>query len=333
MAIITISRGSMSGGEALAGRLAEKLGYPSVGREVIVAAAEKLGVEERFLSEKFMRSPGLWERMTSNRRLYLVAVQAALAEHAAKGDLIYHGNAGHLLLRGIRSVLRVRLIAPLDLRIRAVMESKKTGLDAAERYIRQVDEERIRWTKFIYGVDWTDPFLYDLSVNLERMSMDTACLVIAEAVRQPEFATTREVEKELSDFLLACRVKLAWRRTPNPDFDVDVGRRHSRDPARCPAQMLSHTITRDEWRSDGLLSVGGVALSLNVQRYYVSWATPTRRGALARSQDSSALRSLRNRFPARPSPRHQSDRDRLRAPSRRRSEQRRSAAQAVLRCR
>jgi cytidylate kinase len=223
MAIITISRGSMSGGEALAGRLAEKLGYPSVGREVIVAAAEKLGVEERFLSEKFMRSPGLWERMTSNRRLYLVAVQAALAEHAAKGDLIYHGNAGHLLLRGIRSVLRVRLIAPLDLRIRAVMESKKTGLDAAESHIRQVDEEGIRWTRFIYGVDWTAASLYDLSVNLERMSMDTACLVIAEAVRQPEFATTREVEKELSDFLLACRVKLALATNPQTrHFDLDV---------------------------------------------------------------------------------------------------------------
>jgi cytidylate kinase len=178
-----------------------------VGREVIVAAAEKLGVDEQLLSEKFVRSPGLWERMTSNRRLYLVAVQAALAEHAANGDLIYHGNAGHLLLRGIRSVLRVRLIAPLDLRIRAVMERKRSG--RRESHIRQVDEERIRWTRFIYGVDWTAPSLYDLSVNLERMSMDTACLVIAEAVRQPEFATTREVEKELSDFLLACRVKLA----------------------------------------------------------------------------------------------------------------------------
>jgi len=223
MAIITISRGSMSGGEALAGRLAEKLGYPSVGREVIVAAAEKLGVDEQFLSEKFMRSPSLWERMTSNRRFYLVAVQAALAEHAAKGDLIYHGNAGHLLLRGIPSVFRVRLIAPLDFRIRAVMERQKTGRDAAESYIRRVDEERVRWTRFIYGVDWTDPSLYDLAVNLERMSMDTACLMIAEAVRQPEFAMTQEVKKELRDFLLACRVHLALATNPQTrHFELEV---------------------------------------------------------------------------------------------------------------
>ena len=223
MAIITISRGSMSGGEALAGRLAEKLGYPSVGREVIVAAAEKLGVDEQFLSEKFMRSPSLWERMTSNRRFYLVAVQAALVEHAAKGDLIYHGNAGHLLLRGIPSVFRVRLIAPLDFRIRAVMERQKTGRDAAESYIRRVDEERVRWTRFIYGVDWTDPSLYDLAVNLERMSMDTACLMIAEAVRQPEFAMTQEVKKELRDFLLACRVHLALATNPQTrHFELEV---------------------------------------------------------------------------------------------------------------
>lgn len=272
MAIITISRGSMSGGEALAERLAKKLGYPSVGREVIVAAAEKLGVSEQTLSEKFMRSPGLWERMTSNRRFYLVAVQAALVEHAARGDLIYHGHAGHLLLRGIPSVLRVRLIAPMDFRIRAVMERHQLDRDDAEAYIRRVDEERARWTKFIYGVDWTDPSLYDLVVSLEKMSMETASHMIAAAAGQPEYSTTDEVRKELANFLLASRVKMALASNPQTrHFELDV---HAEDgeleitgilPA---AYMLSVTSSRDEDEIRRTAeAVDGVAsVRLSVQR-------------------------------------------------------------------
>ena len=68
MAIITISRGSMSGGEALAKRLADRLRYPILGREILVEAATKAGVSEEELTQKFERSPGLWDRMTSSRR-------------------------------------------------------------------------------------------------------------------------------------------------------------------------------------------------------------------------------------------------------------------------
>jgi len=108
MAIITISRGSMSGGEALAECLHQRLGYPVLGREVLVEAAAKLGVPEETLTQKFEKSPGLWSRLTESRRLYLVAIQAAIAEHAASGNLIYHGRAGHMLLHGVPNVLRVR---------------------------------------------------------------------------------------------------------------------------------------------------------------------------------------------------------------------------------
>ncbi len=101
MSIITISRGSMSGGQALAECLAGALGSPCVGREIVVEAAAKVGVPEKILAEKLERGPGVWDRLTLPRRMYVAAVQEALAEHAVKGDLVYHGYAGHLLLRGV----------------------------------------------------------------------------------------------------------------------------------------------------------------------------------------------------------------------------------------
>lgn len=214
MPVITISRGSMSGGQALAQCLCGALQVPCVGREILVEAAGKLGVTQEVLAAKLERSPGLWDRLTSERRAYVTAVQAALAEHVASGNLVYHGYAGHLLLAKVPAVLRVRLIAPLEMRVQAVMERQGLDRGAAESYIRKVDEERVRWTRVIYGVDLRDPSLYDLVINLEHMSVKSACATVVETVRQPEYIVTPEVLGQLGDFALACRVRVALAASP-----------------------------------------------------------------------------------------------------------------------
>jgi cytidylate kinase len=273
MAIVTISRGSMSGGEALASCLGKMLSYPTVGREVLVAAAEKMGISEEQLTQKMMRGPGLWERMTSNRRQYVVAVQAALAEHIVSGDLVYHGHAGHLLLQKIPTVLRVRLIAPLEMRVRAVMEKQQLNRDAAVDYIQNIDEDRVRWTKFIYGADWRDPALYDLVINLERMSVCAACAMIVEVLKQPEFATTDALKTLLVDFRLACRVKLALSsniQTRDAEFEVTAADGAIEISGELPrAGMLTRVSERDEGeiRRTAEAVEGVKAVFLNLRKF------------------------------------------------------------------
>jgi cytidylate kinase len=214
MPIITISRGSMSGGRTLAECVASALQIPCVGREILVAAAAKIGVSAEMLSSKLETSPGVWDRFTTERGLYVAAVQASLAELVAGGDLVYHGHAGHLLLRGLPAVLRVRLIVPMAMRLRAVMERQRLKPEAALAYIQKVDEGRVRWTRFLYNVDLTDPGLYDLVLSLESMSIRSACSVVSATARTPEFVVTAEVRKTLADFALASRVKLALATQP-----------------------------------------------------------------------------------------------------------------------
>lgn len=209
MPIITVSRGSMSGGKALAECLSRTLGCPCVGREILIDAAARLGVPEQILARKMERGPGLWDRLTLERRVYVVAVQAALAEQIEKGDLVYHGLAGHMLLRDLPAVLRLRLIAPLDERVRAVMERQNMTRESAEHYISDIDANRVAWTKFMYGVDLREPQLYDLVLNLEKMSLATACAIVVEAAKQPEYVITDSVRASLAGFSLACRVKVA----------------------------------------------------------------------------------------------------------------------------
>ena len=210
MAIITISRGSLSGGRALAECLSSRLGYPNVGREVLQEAAEALGASEEAFRGKFETTPGLWGRLTHAREKYVMAVQTALAEWCTRGDLVYHGLSGQHLLRGLPGIFRVRLIAPLEMRVEALLQSHpQMTVSQAESFIRNVDQDRSRWVKVMYGADVTDPSLYDLTINLRTHTIESACETVATAVSQPRFQITDEVEAEIFAFAAESRDRLS----------------------------------------------------------------------------------------------------------------------------
>jgi hypothetical protein len=101
----------------------------------------------------------------------------------------------------------VRLIAPFTYRVAAAMERRHLGRNEAEQHVRQVDAERERWTRFLYGIDWNAPALYDLVLNLEMVSIETACRAIAFTAAQPEFQPTPPSRKAMRDLALQCRVR------------------------------------------------------------------------------------------------------------------------------
>ena len=210
MAIITISRGSLSGGRALGECLSSRLGYPNVEREVLHEAAEALGVPEELFRGKFETTPGLWGRLTHARESYVLAVKTTLAEWCTRGDLVYHGLSGQHLLKGLPGIFRVRLIAPMEMRIRALLDSHPQMTSSqAESFINDVDQDRSRWVKVMYGADVTDASLYDLTITLRTHTIESACETIATAVAQPRFQITDEVEAEIFAFAAECRDQLS----------------------------------------------------------------------------------------------------------------------------
>jgi len=209
MAIISVCRGTKSGGEALARCLAEEFGYPILGREVLQEAAAQLGVPADDLVDKMEDRPRFFDRYATLRRTYIAAVQATLAEAAVGGNLVYHGLAGGFLLKDVPAVLCVRLIAPLEIRVRALVESHGMNDADAEAYIREVDEARARWVKGMYGADILDPINYDMVLNLGTFSVQEACRIVTVAAKRPEFTLTESRLLELEDFRLASQVRLA----------------------------------------------------------------------------------------------------------------------------
>jgi len=224
MSIIAISRGTFSGGEALAKRVAERLGYPCLSRETnLEAAAKTYGVPAADLVAAMEKRPPFWQRVLGERTTHLMFVRATLCEHAQADNLVFHGLVGHLLLPGISHVIRVRVIADMDYRIKAARAQQGLRHAEALAYIEKVNQERRQWIRFLFDVEWDDSNLYDVVLNLSRMSLGMACEIVTRLTEQDELKPTPESRRAMANLTLASRVSAKLAMDPRTrDVDLKV---------------------------------------------------------------------------------------------------------------
>ncbi len=207
MPILTISRGSFSGGKLLAENVARRLRYRCIDRDEIIQKAAAWGVSQEALRNAIEKPPSFLGQSQHTKYIYLAFIQAALTAEVRSGDAIYHGLAGHLLLGRGPHVLRIRIIAPMDFRAAKVGERLGYGRKEAIAYIEKMDEDRRRWTRFLYDVDWADASLYDLVLNLEQMSLEEASDAIVTVAQMKCFEFNAESRRAIEDLALASQVK------------------------------------------------------------------------------------------------------------------------------
>ena len=209
MPIVTISRGSYSKGKEVAEMVARCLGYDCISREVILEASDRFNVPEIKLVRAIHDAPSILERFSHNKQVYIAYIQAALASRVAKDNVVYHGLAGHLLLRGLTNTLKVRIIADISDRVAAEMEREQISEAEARALLLKDDEERRKWTKALYHVDPWDPTLYDLVICVHRLTVRDAAEIICDTAKRKQFQTTREARRQMEDLATACRIKAA----------------------------------------------------------------------------------------------------------------------------
>jgi len=223
MSIITISRGTFSGGKMLAEYLTQKLGYRCIDRDRIVERAAASGISQDNLRLAIEKPPTFLGQSGHTQYRYLALIQSALTAEVQNGKAIYHGLAGHLLLRGVPNVLRTRIIAPMEFRISMVRKQLNYSDSEAIAHIERMDRDRRKWTQFLYGMDWGDPSLYDMLLNLEHMSIEDAGEIICSALKQPRFEFTPECKRAMDDLALASLVRAELALDPSTsDLEMEV---------------------------------------------------------------------------------------------------------------
>ena len=221
MAIITISRGSYSKGREVAEKLAERLNYECISRDILIEASAHFNTPEIKLIRAIHDAPSILDRFSQGKERYIAYVREALLEHAEKDNLVYHGLAGHFFLQGIPHVLKIRITADLEERVKNEAARENISLDKAREVLVKDDEERRKWALTLYGIDPWDSRIYDLTIHIGCITIDDAVNLILEAVKLPCFRKTRESQALLKDKLLLARVKTIL---PTEKVTVDAGK-------------------------------------------------------------------------------------------------------------
>lgn len=220
MAIITISHQMGAGGPEIGMALAQRLGYRYVDHELIQDAVRRYGLVEEKLSHLDESKPTLFERFDAETRHYITILQTTLLEFAEADDTVLMGRGGQWLLRGIPHVLRVRVIAPFELRVRqwirrtAELTGETPNQRAAADFVRRDDTERAGRMRYLYEVDIDDPSIYDLVLNTEKLRHDAAADMIERVIRRPEMTTTDAGRAIVAARALASRVQVALAMNP-----------------------------------------------------------------------------------------------------------------------
>ncbi len=240
MSIVCISRSAFSGGEELARRLAEKLGYPCLGREELIEAATANGIRVGKLEMAAVKPGDFCARLARVREHYVAFTSAYLSERALEGGLVYHGRTGHLLMSGISHVFRVRVTSSQEHRARAAAQALGMDRHKARSYVEDVDEDWRQWARTIYGRSWEDVLEYDVTVNLEKVNVENAAAALVSMSQLPEFQMTPASLRALQNLRLGSQARLALAREEQVDCN--------RVSVRASDGVLTVTYLPQEWR-------------------------------------------------------------------------------------
>jgi cytidylate kinase len=193
MAIITIARQLGSLGNDIAANVAQHLNYTLVDQLKLQEAAEAYGMLKSELEEVHERRPTLVTRyLTMRHRAYLDMIQTIIYQYAGADDVVILARGATVLLSDLPSALHVNIFAPFERRVEVVMAREGITRSLAEQIVRQNDQDRAGYMRYLFDHDWMDPLLYDVMVNTNVITREHACRLIVEAAHAKELLDSQQ---------------------------------------------------------------------------------------------------------------------------------------------
>jgi cytidylate kinase len=186
--IITIEREFGARGEALGRILAERTGFTFWDGELVHAVADESGANETVLRslDEHRRSAieesikgALFggQHMASE---YLRRLMKLIHTISAHGGSVVVGRGAQYILAP-ETVLRVRVVSPLEERIRGYAQRHGIDVGRARTQVKRSDAERSRFVRQFFSRDTAVAADYDLVVNTGTFSLEQAAGIVLEA--------------------------------------------------------------------------------------------------------------------------------------------------------
>jgi cytidylate kinase len=119
-----------------------------------------------------------------------------ISSFANDGYCIIVGRGGHVIARDIEKSLFIKLTAPMDWRVKQIMEKNKLNFREAIDFIEKTERERENLIKHISNENGKDNE-FDLIINLARMSTTEVIKLIHHVVQSKGMLETKKSKVEV----------------------------------------------------------------------------------------------------------------------------------------
>lgn len=197
--IITISREVGCNGLVVANLLAQKLNeqkmirkWQVLSKEIFYQSAMELSMDPEQIKRIFKQSDkyafeeilkAFSNKTYKNEQRIINTVIGVVRNHAIDGFAIIVGRAGHIIANDIKNALHVRLIAPVEYRIKNIQENNHLNKNEALHFIKKVEKERISFRKTIKEENLHEE-LFDLTINRASFSNTAIIELIEQAMEK-----------------------------------------------------------------------------------------------------------------------------------------------------
>lgn len=182
MPVITITYRPGAYAEEIAHRLAQKLGLPLIRKDD--ATRMFLGdVATEYEIKKLDESPKQFYRKGTNGLSLRDTLIQRVNEYADTENAIMLGFTSGLMLINHPHAIHFNVVAPQALREQRLLAQKGATPESVKARLIAADRTTRRNAQVLYGAETHDPFLYHLTVNTGKVSVDAAVEMAAGVYR------------------------------------------------------------------------------------------------------------------------------------------------------
>ncbi|MCP3982540.1 MAG: cytidylate kinase-like family protein [bacterium] len=186
---VTVSRQLGSAGHEVARTVAERFGWQVFDRQILSGCATQTDTVEQILSRLDERAIGAFDDYLAQlmvprdpgQTTFLKEMMRVIWGIARQGNAIILGRGANWILKS-RFGLRLRVVAPLELRAQNLAEDRDCSVSEALQLARDHDGQQAAFIRQVYARDIDDPLGYDLILNVSSVDVKTAGTVAVAAL-------------------------------------------------------------------------------------------------------------------------------------------------------
>jgi cytidylate kinase len=206
MSLVTIRGQLGSGAPEIARQISDRLQANYVDREIIAEVAARLRRKEEEVEAKEMPATSLlgligealehnyafgdalagaylsFGEMPLDDTRYLQALESVVRELARSQPLVILGRGSQFILKDYPGALHVLVVAPLETRVKRLMQERNLDQETARLEIDRFDKSLRKFIKRYFKAEFEDPVYYDLVLNTERLTFQAASSIVVDTL-------------------------------------------------------------------------------------------------------------------------------------------------------